>query len=379
MPDVPTFDAVYELGRAEVQSRRPALTDWNEGSANDAYVGAGAVMADEVIRVVVNGFAALFVDTAERSDLDDLALDRFNLTRIPEVASIGTLRFTRSSGVDRIEIPIGTRVQATVNGIVVVVETTVVGEIPASTSSGDVPAQCQDAGPSGNLEENTLTTILDAIPDDTQASVTNLERFAGGDVEETDPEFRARIRRYFQTLRKGTVPALQAGATSVPGVQFATIDESFIAEEDGGYVAVYIGDPDGNANSALAALVVTELDSGGPDASGWRAAGIAVQVFAAVREEHDLYIEVLHRSGIDATELRAALSAGLFGFSDRLPPGETMHLSAIESAAHQASLDVISATVVTVDGAAPAAITPIAPQNAVRISSTGLQFLLTEA
>lgn len=379
MPDVPTFDEVYDLGRAEVQSRRAALTDWNEGSANDAFVGGGAVMADEVIRVVLDGFAALFIDTAEDTDLDDLALDRFGLTRLPAVAAIGTLRFTRSSGTDRKEIPLGTRVQATVNGVVVVVETTVAGEIPASTSTGDVAAQCQETGASGNLGVGTLTAILDVIPDDPSATVTNPERFAGGAAAELDPAFRARIRRYFQTLRKGTVPALQAGATSVPGVQFATVDESFIAPDDGGYVAVYIGDPDGNANAALAALVVTELDSGGPDASGWRAAGIAVQVFAAVREEHDLYISVIHRGDVDATELRATLTAGLLGFSDRLPPGETMHLSAIESAVHQASADVISATIVTIDGATPAAIAPVAVQNAVRISSTGLRFLLTEA
>jgi uncharacterized phage protein gp47/JayE len=366
VPDLPTFDELYDVGKTEVMSRDPSLSDWREGSNLDAVTGGGAMLADEVIRVIIAAFGEQFVDVATGSALDALALDRFGLTRLPATAAVGVLRFTRGSGVGAIAIPAGTQVSGTVNGVTVTVETDADAVIDALDAYVDVQATCTETGTGGNVDEDVLDTILDSIVDDPTATVTNPDRFAGGDVEENDTEFRDRIRRYFTTLRKGTVAALEAGARTVAGVQFATVDESFIAPEDGGYVAIYIGDPDGTGNSTLADAVAVEIEN-------WRAAGIEVQVLPAAREEIDLEIAVVHAADVDAEDLTNAIRAAVFAYTDALAPNETLRISAVIAAVHAVSTDVISVTV----SEPTSDMTPTAPQNAIRVIEAGLTVTLT--
>jgi uncharacterized phage protein gp47/JayE len=368
VPELPTFADLYDDGKAEVQARQPELSDWNEGSNLDAVIGGGAMLADEVLRVVVALFGEHFIDVAEDTALDVLALDRFGLTRLPASASVGTLRFTRGSSTGVLTIPAGTQVRGEVNGVSVTVTTDTDTDMAALDNTVDVDATCTVTGRSGNVAEEVLDEIVDTIPGDSTVTVTNPDRFTGGDVDETDPEFRDRIRRYFQTLRKGTVAALEAGALSVPGVQYATVDETFIAPEDGGYVAVYIGDPDGRANSVLTDDVEEELED-------WRAAGIEVRVFAATREEIALSITVYHRRGIDVAELTAAVRAGVLAHTDALAPNATLYLEAVECAAQMADKASIRAARVT---SHTADVEPSAPQNAIRVNSEDLTIALVE-
>lgn len=365
--DVPTFDEVYAAGRTEVLARNAALTDWTPGSALDALIGAGAVAADEACRVLISLFAAQFVDTAEGDDLDALALDRFNLERNPASAAVVTLTFTRGGSSGTLTIPAGTTCSATVNGVSYLFETDEEVEIAALDSEVDVTATCTVTGRGGNVAAGTIETIVDTIAGDSTATVTNDAAAAGGDVEETDPAFRDRIRRFFNTLRKGTVGALEAGALSVPGVSFVTVDESLIAPEDGGYVAVYVGDPDGTGNSALAEDVETELED-------WRAAGVEVRVFGSAREGITLGLTVYVEVGADLTTMLASVRAAVLGVTDNLAPRETMYLSKIVAAVHNVSTTIVN--VVIADPATDAA--PSASQNAIRVNDEDLSVTIVE-
>lgn len=313
---VPTFADLYLLGRAEVERRNPALTDWNEGSTLDALVGAQAVLADELARVLIDLFAAQFVDTAEAAALDALALDRFGLRRKTATAARGTLSVGRGTATGLVAIPAGSVVSATVSGRTRRFVTTSDVDLASSAASVSVPAEGEETGPGWNVAAGTITTSVD-LP--TGLTVTNAAAFVGGAEAETDLAFRDRIRRYFATLRRGTVEALIAGAQNVGGVDFATVDESFIAAEDGGYVAVYVGDPDARANDLLVAQVASELDA-------WRSAGVWVRVFAAQREELSITLAFQVVRGSDTSTMLGAIRAAAVAYAATLPIGAPLRL-----------------------------------------------------
>lgn len=361
MPTLRTFDELYTVGQAEVQSRNPELTDWREGSVNDAYLGGACVAVDEVVRVLVALFGAQFVDTATGGDLDALAADRFGLTRTAASASVGTLTFTRDSSTGVLEIPAGTTCKATVNGESVTFTTDEAGWMAAADDTVDVRATCTATGTTGNVAADTITTIVDAIPGDSGATVTNADRFVGGAPEESDAAFRDRIRRYFGTLRKGTVSALEAGALSVAGVSYVYVDETFVAPEDGGYVAVYVGDADGRGNDALADAVTTELEA-------WRAAGVRVVVTAAAREEISLALVLTIGANVDQTTLAANIRAAVLAYTNSLAPGATLYTSQVVAVALAVSTSLLACSVT----APTADYAPTEPYYAVRVPESGL-------
>jgi hypothetical protein len=364
--EVPTFAELQEAGKSEIQARNSRLTDFNEGSNLDALTGAGAVQADEVIRIGLDQFASNFVDTAEGSQLDALAVDRFGLIRKQAGYAVGTLRFTRGTFVGVLVIPAGTSVSGSVNGTSVSVTTDAEAQMLADESTVDVDATVTVTGTGGNIDAEVLTSIDDEI-DDADATVTNPDRFVGGRTAETDDEFRVRIRRYFQTVQRATVSALVYGATQVGGVQYAAVDESFIDPQDGGYVLVVIGDPDARANDALVADVEAELEN-------WRPAGVHVVVEAAEREEIEVAVTIRVTSGVDTSALADQIRAALLAYSDARNPGATWYRSAAQSAALEVSDDILDAVVDT----PTADQSPTERFNAVRVNSDDLSITFVE-
>lgn len=363
---IPTFQQLYDVSKAETQARNPSLTDFEEGSNLDALTGANAVLADLVLRQALSYFQALFVDTATGTDLDALALDRFGLERKAASAAYGYVTFTRDGTTDAEEIPAGTTLRATVAGVSVTFTTDSSIEIADGSSTASVRATCSTTGTSGNVAENTVTTIVDTLDDET-ITATNAERMVGGAAEETDAAFRDRIRRYFSTLRRGTVAALAAGAISVGGVAFAAVDESHRMAADGGYVLVLVADSEGYSNAALVEDVEVELEN-------WRAAGIWVQVEGAERQEETITLVLGVDTGSDQGVIRDAVKAVVLEYTNNLDPGATMYLSAISHAAHSASTAIryVTISVPTAD------VAPSSETSIVRVASSGLTLTFTE-
>ena len=121
--------------------------------------------------------------------LDNLGLLK-GVTRSPATAAVTTLRFTVSA-VRQVAtaIPKGTRVSA---GGSVYFATDEYAEIPAGSSTVDVPATCTDAGTEGNdLAAGDLTIMVDPLP--YVASVVNTTATEGGTDVESDDDLAERI------------------------------------------------------------------------------------------------------------------------------------------------------------------------------------------
>jgi uncharacterized phage protein gp47/JayE len=366
VPSPPTFSELQAAGRAAILDRRPDLDDFSEGSALDAITGAGAVQADEVIRVALDRFAALFVDTATGQELDDLAADRWDgLARQAASAAVGQVTIGRGAEVGAFTVDAGLEVSATVSGETVAFGTDEAAVFGAGDATVTVSATCSETGRAGNVAAGTVTQVVNPPVASPTVTVTNAARFAGGADAETDETFRARIRRYPETLRRGTAAAVQLGAESVAGVRFAQPDDSTVS--DLGYASLYIGDPEGTANDVLVAAVESELVN-------WRALGIEVRVFAAERQETPVSATVYVRRGADRATLRDAIRAAIVALGDRYAPNEIGYRSQVVAEVHAVSDDVRAVAL-----AAPVSdVLPAQPYHAVRYPEATVALTLVE-
>lgn len=366
MPTMPTFEELKTDAETEVKAVNTDLTDFTEGSALDALTGSGSVLADEVLGFVAAMFATLFLDTAEGSDLDALIADRFTGMAPRQAASpaIGTETITRGTYVGAWSVPANSQFQATIDGEDILFTTDALVTMGAADNTVDSAVTASVAGRSGNVAENTVTQILSVLTD-TTATATNLTRMAGGAPEETDEELRARARLFYQTLRRGTVAAIEAGALSVAGVSFAKVDED--NPPTAGMLSVYIGDPDGSANAALVALVVAALED-------YRPAGISYTVTAAAREEITIELEVLVKQGTNTATLEASIRAAVKDYVNNLSPSDILYDSQVTRVVTSVSADVLDVVQVVPSGD----FTPTQVYNAVRVIDAGLTITLAE-
>src|SRR5690606_32143783 len=134
------------------------------------------------------------------------------------------------------------------DGTEVTFETDAEVTIGALDSEVEVACTAAATGRTGNVPAGTLTEIA-GLPDG--YTVSQEDRAAGGSDEETDDQYRARYILLRQGQGNGRLQDLKAAALGNGGVTYAAIDESFIADEDGGYVAIYVGDPDAAGSSEL--------------------------------------------------------------------------------------------------------------------------------
>ena len=121
--------------------------------------------------------------------LDNLAIFK-GVTRNPATAATTTLRFTLSAERDTATgIPQGTRVSKAGS---IYFATDVYAEIPAGSTTVDVPATCTVAGTDGNgFAVGELSTIVDPIP--YVASVSNTTATEGGAEIESDDDLAERV------------------------------------------------------------------------------------------------------------------------------------------------------------------------------------------
>ena len=121
--------------------------------------------------------------------LDNLAIFK-GVTRNPATAATTTLRFPLSAERDTATgIPQGTRVSTAGS---IYFSTDAYAEIPAGSTTVDVPATCTVAGTDGNgFAAGELATIVDPIP--YVASVTNTTATEGGAEIESDDDLAERV------------------------------------------------------------------------------------------------------------------------------------------------------------------------------------------
>ena len=339
--DRPTYSDLFQVARNQLLIANPRLTAVDrEGSDANALVASIAAVGDEVSQQVAYVAAASFLDTADGTALDRLVFDRYGLVRKPAAAALGTVQFTSAAGAaSTFGIPENTLL-TTSDGVQF--QTTEPVTFPIG-SNGPISAPVRSvlAGATQQVRAGTIIAVVSPIggaPAD--LAVTNALATSGAADPETDNELRERARRFFTTVQRGTLAAIEQAARNVPGVRYATAFEDvdqFGAQS--GYVSLVVTDqytdtlatlsvvpPAYEAQSqVLAQQVALAVDQA-------RAAGIYVATLVAQVVLQPVTLRLRVKAGFDSAAVTLQARAVCVQVVNALPPGAVLTVAALESA-----------------------------------------------
>lgn len=341
MADLPTRQELFAVGRRSIvlsaDRRRinPATVDV-AGSDLNLLVGSTSLMTEEVVSRLAKCLKGLFIETAVGSQLDRLAFDRFGLTRKSASPASVTLNFTRPTPGASTPgtYPAGSRIK-TPDGTLFALNTDLV--VGGFDTNLFVDATATEAGIDTNVAANTLILFADPIFDDT-FSVTNAAAAAGGTEGESDVEFRARIRDFFPSVRRGTLGALEFGARTVPGVASATavelVDAALVPS---GFVRLTVADINGGFSETMLQSVRDALLE-------FRALGVPVFVQGGSVFSQAVQWDISVRTGFSADRVQEDVRAVTVAAAQFLNPGETLLRSTLIAAARTVPGAIIGAS-----------------------------------
>lgn len=238
---------------------RSELTDLVTGGAVHTILSAVAREIDDVHFQMIQVQDIWDIDSAVGDELDQRAGDLpiSTLTRNGATKATTTLVWERAGTAGTLTIPAGATARVSGGGPVFIT-TAATSITPGNTLSGAVAASAVETGSASNTDPGTITQPVSATG---VVGVTNTTAAAGGQDEETDSEFRERIRTYISTLPRGTEQALVGavlGAT-VDGfgtIRYAQVQEWYEGER--AKVALFIDDGGGTASTTTGNLGTPE-------------------------------------------------------------------------------------------------------------------------
>lgn len=350
MPVAPSFDDLLEQFQAEALAQNSELA-FNDGDVTEAQAHGAGAMADAAIRFNVQAFKETFIDGAKGDALTALVDDHLNIQRQPATPAQAELTFTRSSGGAGFTLSAGFVVASAFDEAGSTINYTLDADVTFLAADngphlGNVTAET--TGVDGNVAAGEITRFVDPKPDTTLA-VTNALTAGGGNNEESDDQLRVRARLFWQTLRRGTLAALEFGALQVASVRTVKATEDL----DTGLVVVVVADTDGNSTAQMVSDAEAEIEN-------WRAAGVSVSVLGGTVLEVGITGVLVVNDGVDAAALVSLCTDAITARLAKQRQGEILYLDSIKAAAIGVDPDAIDALTLSL----PAAnVTPTAIQT----------------
>lgn len=317
--------AIASLPEAKLD---PSAIDRKPGSTLNVLFAGAAAMTEEVERRAMAKLAALTLAGANGPELDALAAERTYgiVTRFGASPSAVPVRLQRPSGA---ALPAGSIAAGTLlsAGAVQFALDEDVTFLLGQLGPIETTATATSAGAATDVKAVAVNTFVDASKlFDPRIAVTNPEPSAGGADAEDDDSLRARIRAFPNAVRRGTLAAIEFGATLVPGVTKAVAVEVLdLSGLQTGLVLLYVADANGQANAALVNKVRLALRE-------WRAGGIPVRVVGAVPTFIDVALAIGFLDGYATPGVQAQARAVVVDAVNRLAPNEPLLRSTIIAA-----------------------------------------------
>jgi hypothetical protein len=325
--DLPSRLTLYSIGRNYVLQRATKLDPGQvdvEGTDVNIFVGSNSVVGDTIVKQLGYSVSKLFLDGAQGDDLDRLAFDRYNLTRKGASAALGAVTFTRlTDTVGAGTIGTGTLLQA-LNGTQYI--TTTIANFGATSLTSSANVRAVQAGKAAQVGTNALTSFSQPSSIfDRSITVTNPLATSGGEDVETDDLFRARIRNFWNTARRGVLAAIEQGALSVPGVVSAQAVEAYnLQGQPARLVLLYVADSTGVASLQLAQAVQSALND-------YRAAGIYVSVQTSLPQIINIVLNLTFQANINTVTLGMLVQLAVVSYVNSLPVNGTLTISGLQS------------------------------------------------
>lgn len=265
-----TFATLVQNMAAAVQSATSCAVDLTVGSVLRAILEANASVALWMQWLIYQVLQTTRAATSTGDDLDTWMAD-MSLARLPAVAAVGTVTFSRYATMTTALIPAGGLVR-TADGTQTF-GVTADDTDPAWTSSLNgyviaigqdaltVPVEALTAGGAGNVLPGTITMLATAIPG--VDLVTNTAPTEDGADAEQDAAFRARFVDYISTRSRATIAAIDYAICSVrQNLSFVVLEnvDTTGGTSIGNFV-ITVDDGTGYPPSALLSTVYAAVDA----------------------------------------------------------------------------------------------------------------------
>ena len=301
----------------------PGLTDVGPGSVTGTLLRAVARELALLYQQVNEAYRRAFLDTANGAALDGVVA-LLGVTRNPEQAASGAVRFSRRRGGARVVVPEHTVVEDSAGRRY---RTTQAAVLDPDALSADALLTAEQPGPDGNNGPGTLIVL--PTPAGGIDGVTNPEPITGGLAAESDDALRERARHALERAGNATTGALEFAVRDVDGVEdVAVIDHTVDITVPLGEVRVrYSAGGDEQRQSEIRTAVETVVEA--TRAAGIRAAAETVRavtiagrvvvvgapggdVAAGVQNLRSALSETINNTGIGAPLSLRKLSALVF-------------------------------------------------------------------
>lgn len=230
---------------------RSALTDVEEGGELHTICAGVAREFDDAYFQMTRLQAIWDIDTATGEDLDERGRDvnPDEVVRYTATYATGSVVFSRSGTTGTVAIDAGTVVK--VSGGPTFRTTAASSIANGSSSSASVPIVAEEAGEDGNVDAGAIDDFSGVSGVET---VTNGAPTTGGLEQETDAQFRTRIKTYLRSLPRGTPTALWYATLTAVVDGYGRVTTAKVLELSGaslGQVEVYIDDGSGTVDQRL--------------------------------------------------------------------------------------------------------------------------------
>lgn len=315
-----------------MRSVQRKITDFNVGSVVRTMLEAVAAEIDELYQQIFNGVKEAIPVSVYNS---------FDFSALPAAPAGGVITVTIQSSATPIVIGVGTVFSPSAGGVTYQSLQNVT--ILPTVTEADVAVVATSPGIAGNIPAGAAFA---ANPPPTGfISATNDGPFINGADVESEEARKSRFRQYIQSISRGPNASLIYGLrtaviTDTQGnvterVAHAAVIEPWETDplQPVGRVECYIHNGIGGTSLNLVSrareIIYGYYDHNNNAVPGWKAAGVQVEVFAAIETGVNVTGVVTALSGYDADDLIVTAEARIDAYIQGLNLGESVILSEI--------------------------------------------------
>lgn len=356
---VKTFAEIVAQQQSQMQASSVITLDFDVGSIMGAFTNAGGgnFLALQALATAILADTRL---TTSQGQAVDSFCEQFSFPRYQGNPSDGNVTFSRNVTTILASIPVGSivSVSSTNNlNFQVIQETdnpnynpvTNSYDIQISTSSIDVPVQCQTNGVFGNVlagQINTIDSPLVGVD-----FVTNDSDFTNGVSPWSDDKYKLEFALYIGSLTRATGPSIKYAVSTTPGppqIYRNNVVENKDFDTDAqhlGYFYVVVDDGTGVPNTTLIENVSARLES-------YRGLTIAYSVIGPDKVEVDVEMDITLVDNPTESEeiITAKIQTAISNYIDSLEFNSLLPYTRLAEIIYDADDNILNVTNILLNG-----------------------------
>ena len=346
------FTTLVQNMAAAVQAAAAQALDLTVGSALRAVLEANASVALWMQWLILQVLQTTRAATSTGADLDSWMAD-MTLARLPAVAAVGTVTFSRLTPSATAFLPVGALVRSADGSQTFAVTADPTNSAWSAAAGGyslaaglaalTVPVTAEVAGSAGNMQSGAISLMVTAIPG--IDAVTNPAPMQNGLDAESDAALRSRFQNFIQSRSRATPLAVGYAVSSIQqGLSYALQENIDTAGNPRiGNFVVTIDDGSGYPSASLLATAAAAVEAVRPVGSTF-----AVQPPIVVPANLNVLLTV--PSGVTKSPVVAMVATALQAYINALPIGAPLPLTKVAQVAYAAHPAVVNVGALSING-----------------------------